>query len=121
MNEEALDFAALNDPKLTELVGRLTQQERHISAVRRRLHQRIEFVKTGGSGFGASTAEHLDELESEECEVSRERHKLHRMLDAALAEQHLRRVERSSDYLDAEPPPPFKNRHRVSVDIRDFR
>ena len=121
MDGQDLDFAALSDPKLTELIARLTQQERHVSTVRRRLHQRIEFVKTGGAGTGATSAEQLDELELEEREVSSERHKLHLVLDAALAEQHLRRVERSSDYLDAEPPPPYKNRHRVSIDIRDFR
>jgi hypothetical protein len=121
VDEEAVDFAALGDPKLTELIARLTQQERHVSAVRRRLHQRIEFVKTGGAGFGDAVDGQLAGLEGEEREISTERHKLHRVLDAALAEQHLRRVERSTDYLDADPPPPYKNRHRVSIDIRDYR
>lgn len=121
MDEEDIDFAQLNDPKLTELIARLSQQERHVSAVRRRLHQRVEFVKSGGAGFGEATDGQLADLETEEREISRERHKLHRVLDAALAEQHLRRVERSSDYLDDEPPPPYRNRHRVNIDARDFR
>ncbi|MFN8222428.1 MAG: hypothetical protein U0R50_04165 [Gaiellales bacterium] len=120
MYEDDIDFAQLSDPKLTELVTRLSEQERHVSAVRRRLHQRIEFVKSGGAGFDETTNGQLEALEDEERTVSKERHKLHRVLDAALAEQHLRRVERSSDYLDEDPPPPYRNRHRVG-DRRDYR
>jgi predicted nucleic acid-binding Zn-ribbon protein len=109
------DFTVHSDETLKESIEQLTLQERHISTVRTRVHERIEFIRSGGAGFGETIDEQLDQLEEEEKTVSRQRREIHLVLDAALAEQHLRRVAKHADFLDEDPPPPFRNRDRVQV------
>ena len=69
---------------MADTVGDLASlelEERAISQRRRRLHERIEFVK--GSGVqDATSLERLAALEAEEKEISRCRRELHRRIDA---------------------------------------
>lgn len=59
----------------------LEEEERAVSARRRRLHDRIDFLH--GSGMGEPDAEErLARLLEEEREVSRRRRELHALIDA---------------------------------------
>ncbi len=115
MQKQETDFTVHSDAALKECIEQLTLQERHISTVRTRVHQRIEFIRSGGAGAGDTIDEQLEQLEEEESAVSRQRREVHLVLDAALAEQHLRRVDKHADLLDEDPPPPFRNRDRVQA------
>jgi hypothetical protein len=115
VQKQETDFTAHTDATLKECIEQLTARERHISAVRTRIHQRIEFIRSGGAGFDDTIAEQLEQLEEEERAVSRQRREIHLILDAALVEQHLRRVDMHADFLGEDPPPPFRNRDRVQV------
>ena len=118
MQKQETDFTVHSDAMLTECIEQLTREERHVSTVRTRVHQRIEFIRSGGAGFGNTINEQLEQLEEEESAVSRQRRELHLVLDAALAEQHLRRVDKHADFLGEDPPPPFRNRDRVQVSVK---
>ena len=62
-------------------LARLEQEERAVSQRRRRLHERIEFIR--GSGVHDSeSAERLAKLEVEETEASRHRRELHGRIKA---------------------------------------
>ena len=62
-------------------LARLEQEERAVSQRRRRLHERIEFIR--GSGVhDLESAERLAKLEVEETEASRHRRELHGRIDA---------------------------------------
>jgi hypothetical protein len=115
VQKQETDITVHSDAMLKQCIEQLAAQERHISSVRNRIHQRIEFIRSGGAGFGDTIDEQLEQLEEEERAVSRQRREIHRVLDAALAEQHLRRVDERADFLDEGPPPPFRNRDRVQV------
>lgn len=60
---------------------RLEQEERATSQRRRRLHERIDFLRCGGFA-DPDDVERLAKLEAEEREVSRHRKELHGRIDA---------------------------------------
>lgn len=66
-------------------LGRLEQEERAISQRRRRLHERIDFVR-GSGAQDADSLERLAALEAEEKEVSYRRRQLHARIDALRGE-----------------------------------
>jgi hypothetical protein len=77
-----------NIPGMSDTVGdlpRLEQEERAISQRRRRLHERIDFLRGGGFG-DPGDQERLAKLVAEEQEVSRARKELHARIDALRAQ-----------------------------------
>ena len=62
-------------------LARLEQEERAASQRRRRLHERIDFIRGNGARDDASV-ERLEKLEADEREVSRSRRELHGRIDA---------------------------------------
>jgi len=67
-----------DEPKLDEL----EQQERSMSAARRRLHEVIDFVRTLGPSERSPQGEQLRHLEGKELELSKRRRILHGLIDA---------------------------------------
>ena len=59
----------------------LEQEERRLSAKRRRLQERIDFLRAGGDGFIERTDNRLEELREVEKETSRKRRALHARID----------------------------------------
>ncbi len=59
---------------------RLESEERALSARRRRLHERIDFLRAGGADDPGG-ADALAQLEQQEREVSAARRSLHRQID----------------------------------------
>jgi len=78
MDDEARD----SDTQLAQL----RKEERSISARRTRLHNRIDFLRAGGSGLPGQDADLLEELERQEKEISRERRDLHERIERASAQ-----------------------------------
>jgi predicted nucleic acid-binding Zn-ribbon protein len=64
---------------------RLEQEEGAVSQRRRRLHERIDFLRQSGLA-AAGDQERLAALEAEEREVSRQRKGLHERIDAIRAQ-----------------------------------
>lgn len=60
----------------------LEQQERSLSAARRRLHDVIDFVRTLSPSERSPQGEQLRHLEGKERELSGRRQKLHGLIDA---------------------------------------
>jgi hypothetical protein len=64
------------------VLERLQLAERDVSARRRRLHTRIEFLRTSGNADGSSaTLEQLAALDAEERDLSAARRALHAQID----------------------------------------
>lgn len=63
-----------------ERLARLRNEERSLSARRRRLHDRIDFIRSGRSD-PAGAEESLARLLEEERQVSQRRQQLHREID----------------------------------------
>ena len=70
-----------SEPRLAQL----RKEERSLSARRTRLHNRIDFLRSGGGGDSAEAAEQLADLERQERELSDERRELHERIEAAEA------------------------------------
>jgi hypothetical protein len=87
------DPTVLSDGDLDRLVDDLTGQEASLSKKRARLHDRMDFLRGGGSAHTPSAAEQLRVLESEERAVSDERREIHLEL-ATLVEERKRRRNR---------------------------
>lgn len=66
-------------------LARLEQEERAVSQRRRRLHERIEFIR-GNGAQDAESLERLAKLEAEEKEVSQQRRDLHGRIDGLRSE-----------------------------------
>lgn len=66
------------EPRLDEL----EEQERSLSAARRRLHDIIDFVKAGSPSERSPQGEQLRHLETKERELSKRRQLLHGLIDA---------------------------------------
>ena len=69
---------------MTDTVGdlaRLEQEERAVSQRRRRLHERIDFIR-GSGAQDEDSLERLAKLQLEEKEVSERRRELHGRIDA---------------------------------------
>jgi predicted nucleic acid-binding Zn-ribbon protein len=67
-------------------LAELNEEERSISARRRRLHDRIDFLRAGGGGPLENVAQLLADLEQEEREVSAYRRDLHERIELMRAE-----------------------------------
>jgi hypothetical protein len=67
-------------------IDELIAEERARSAQRRRLQDRIDFLRGGGGGPIEENAERITDLERQEREVSRERRELHELIEIARAE-----------------------------------
>jgi hypothetical protein len=65
-----------------ERLGRLRLEERELSARRRRLHTRLEFLRSNGNADGTpATPDQLAALDAEERKLSSARRALHRQID----------------------------------------
>jgi hypothetical protein len=69
-----------------ENLAQLRKEERSLSAKRTRLHNRIDFLRAGGSGLPGQDADLLEELERQEKEISRERRELHERIERVSAQ-----------------------------------
>lgn len=67
-------------------LAQLRKEERSISARRTRLHNRIDFLRAGGSSLPGQDADLLEELERQEKVISRERRELHERIERASAQ-----------------------------------
>jgi hypothetical protein len=61
--------------------ARLEQEERRLSLKRRRLQERIDFLRGGGGGFTEQSNQQLRHLREEESMTSRQRRDLHLRID----------------------------------------
>lgn len=66
----------------TDPLGDLEEQERSLSAARRRLHDVIDFVRADSPADRSPQGEQLRYLEGKEREISGKRRILHDMIDA---------------------------------------
>ena len=64
------------------LLAQLEIEERTVSSKRRRLHDRLDFMRSGAAVSSADHAEQLLKLEEEERGVSARRRELHFQIDA---------------------------------------
>lgn len=87
MSNRALeDYAILSDRDLTRLLTQLQREEQSISRRRTRLHERIDFVRSGGFASAEPGEDPLEELLAENNEISARRLDLHYRIDALRAE-----------------------------------
>jgi hypothetical protein len=63
-------------------LAQLESEERTISSKRRRLHDRLDFMRSGGAVASDDHAEKLQQLTDEERELSARRRELHFEIDA---------------------------------------
>lgn len=63
-------------------LAQLESEERMVSSKRRRLHNRLDFMRSGAAVPSADHEEQLQKLEEEEREVSARRRELHLEIDA---------------------------------------
>jgi hypothetical protein len=92
---EITDLTSLSNAELNQLVATLFAEEKRISAKRTTLHQRIDFLKSGGYAHLDASAEQLTTLQEEDRLLSVERQKIHARVDAAVAEQRNRGSQRA--------------------------
>jgi hypothetical protein len=90
------DFAGLSDRDLDRLLTQLERDEQSASRRRTKLHARIDFIRSGGFASAEPGDDPLEELLTEERELSVERHDLHYRLDALKAERSKRQQQRRS-------------------------
>ena len=88
------DVTTLSDRELTRLLKQLERDEQSVSRRRTRLHDRIDFVRTGGFASAEGGEDPLEELLAEEQELSAQRHDLHFRIDAAKVERSRRQLHR---------------------------
>jgi hypothetical protein len=85
------DPSVLSDAELSELCRRLVQQETSVSKRRAAMHDRIDFVRGGGAGFGELATGQLESLQLREHDIAEQRRLLHEQIDALRAEASRRR------------------------------
>jgi hypothetical protein len=76
----------------TPEIAALAAEERSLSARRRRVQDRIDFLRSGGRGPEEDVAEELAGLERRERELSEQRRALHEKIELARAELIRRRA-----------------------------
>lgn len=86
------DPATLPDADLDELLHALESEERLLSRRRNVLHDRIDFVGTGGAQNGAAESQ-MAALQVRERELAQHRRTLHVRIDALRLERGRRRDE----------------------------
>lgn len=85
------DLTGLAAADLDRLLERLEAEERTLSNRRRRLHDRIDFVRAGGNPDGTpANPDQLEALDAQERAISDERKALHARIDAARSERERR-------------------------------
>jgi hypothetical protein len=82
------DLTTLSDRDLNKLMTELERAEQLVSRRRTKLHERIDFIRSGGFGSAEPGQDPLEELLEEERELSTRRVDLHYRIDTI-------RVERS--------------------------
>jgi hypothetical protein len=82
---------ALSDNELTRLITQLERDEQAVSRRRTQLHNRIDFLRSGGFASAEPGEEPLDQLLAEDREISAQRLDLHCRMDALVAERSRRR------------------------------
>ena len=70
------------DEQEPDHIGDLENQERSLSAARRRLHDVIDYVRADSPAERSPQGEQLRHLEGKERELSGKRRKLHDLIDA---------------------------------------
>jgi hypothetical protein len=85
------DVTALSDNELTRLITQLERDEQSVSRRRTRLHNRIDFLRSGGFASAEPGEDPLDQLLEEDRKISAQRLDLHYRIDALLAERSRRR------------------------------
>lgn len=73
-------MAAAKDEQ--QRLDQLEQQEKSLSAARRRLHEVIDFIRGLSPSERSPQGEQLRHLEGKERELSKRRRTLHRLIDA---------------------------------------
>ena len=86
------DMTALSDNELGVLLAQLEREERDVSKRRSRLHDRLDFVQSGGSAATGLADEQLASLRAAEYELSQQRRALHLLIDELRAERSRRRT-----------------------------
>lgn len=82
------DLTGLTVSELDRLLEQLEAEERTLSGRRRRLHDRIDFVRAGGNPDGTpASPEQLEALDAQERTISDERKALHARIDAVRRER----------------------------------
>ena len=84
------DFTTLSDRELTRLLTQLERDEQSMSRRRTRLHNRIDFIRTGGFASAEPGEDPLEELLAEEREISTQRVAVHSRIDTLRAERRRR-------------------------------
>ena len=87
------EYAALSDRELSRLLTQLERDEQSISRRRTKLHERIDFVRSGGFASAEPGEDSLEGLLAEEREVSSRRLDLHDRIDAIRVERSRRHRE----------------------------
>ena len=88
------DIRALGDIELGALLARLEHEEQVVSRRRSTLHNRIDFLRSGGFASTDPAREPLEELVAREHQLSEQRRLLHRQIDAVRSEDSRRRGQR---------------------------
>ena len=85
------DLTSLTPAELDRLLEQLETEERAVSGRRRRLHDRIDFVRAGGNPDGTpASSEQLAGFDVQERAISDERKALHARIDEVRAERDRR-------------------------------
>jgi hypothetical protein len=84
------DYTTLSDLEVAGLLAQLEREEQSVSRRRTRLHERIDFVRTGGYASAESAEDLLGALLEEDREISTRRRDLHYRIDALRAERSRR-------------------------------
>jgi hypothetical protein len=89
-----IDASRLDDGEVAARLGQLEREEHLVSVRRRRLHDRIDFLRSSGNADGTpASPEQMAVLDAQEREISTKRRELHVQIAAARGELRRRRVE----------------------------
>ena len=86
------DLTTLSDRDLTRLMTQLERDAQSVSRRRTKLHERIDFVRSGGFASAEPGQDPLEELVEEEREISARRLELHYRIDTIRAERSRRHL-----------------------------
>ncbi|MBM3678914.1 MAG: hypothetical protein FJW96_13705 [Actinobacteria bacterium] len=81
------DLPSLTEREIGELINGALKEERRISDRRRRVQDRLDFLRSGGAVTSDGSTELVDKLTADEREVSEERRQVHVVIDLLYAER----------------------------------
>ena len=84
------DLTTLSERELAKLLTQLERDEQAVSRRRTKLHERIDFIRSGGFASAEPNEDPLEELLEEERDLSTRRNELHFRIDE-LRTEHIRR------------------------------